>query len=401
MAHGFGNMLAAAAAMAATLGFGPCDVAKAQAPGPTEVRIALIAREPSPPALYELDPVPEDEGLAGGRMAIQDNNTTGRFTGHHYSLKEVLLPDGADPSEAARSLVADGIGYIAAILPADDIVKVADALKGSNAIVFNATAPDDRLRNADCRQNVFHVAPSRAMLTDALAQFLAFKRWRKLFLIVGPSPGDKLYADAMKRSARKFGLLLSAERPWEFGALARARADSPTTAEALVFTQGVDYDVAVVADEAGDFGDYVAYRTWDPRIVAGTQGLTATSWHPTLEFWGATQAQTRFQKLANRPMRAVDYQVWMALRSVGEAVAKSKKTEPGELAAFMRGADFALSGYKGVPLTFAHGISSCASPFLVAQPRSLVSVAPERGFLHERTPLDTLGRDLPETECKL
>ena len=168
MAHGFGNMLAAAAAMAATLGFGPCDVAKAQATGPTEVRIALIAREPSPPALYELDPVPEDEGLAGGRMAIQDNNTTGRFTGHHYSLKEVLLPDGADPSEAARSLVADGIGYIAAILPAEDIVKVADALKGSNAIVFNATAPDDRLRGADCRANVFHVVPSRAMLTDAL-----------------------------------------------------------------------------------------------------------------------------------------------------------------------------------------------------------------------------------------
>ena len=69
--------------------------------------------------------------------------------------------------------------------------------------------PDDRLRGADCRANVFHIAPSRAMLTDALAQFLAFKRWRKLFLIVGPKPGDKLYAEAMKRSARKFGLTIA------------------------------------------------------------------------------------------------------------------------------------------------------------------------------------------------
>jgi len=29
-----------------------------------------------------------------------------------------------------------------------------------------------------------------------------------------------------------------------------------------------------------------------------------------------------------------------------------------------------------------------------------VSVAPEQGFTHQRTPLDTLGIDLPETTCK-
>ena len=31
----------------------------------------------------------------------------------------------------------------------------------------------------------------------------------------------------------------------------------------------------------------------------------------------------------------------------------------------------------------------------------MVSVAPEAGFIHQRTPLDTLGTDEPETTCKL
>jgi hypothetical protein len=35
------------------------------------------------------------------------------------------------------------------------------------------------------------------------------------------------------------------------------------------------------------------------------------------------------------------------------------------------------------------------------QPKALVTVAPEKGFLHQRTPLDTLGVDEPESACKL
>ena len=111
------------------------------------------------------------------------------------------------------------------------------------------------------------------MLADGLAEFLAFKRWRKLFLIVGPNPADKAYAEAMKQAARKFGLTVAAEKTWEFGPLAQTKGDSPSKADALVLTRGVDYDVAVVADESGDFGDYIPYRTWDPRPIAGSAGL--------------------------------------------------------------------------------------------------------------------------------
>ncbi len=273
----------------------------ARAADPVEIRIAFLSRQPPPPPAYEIDPTPEDEGLAGGQLGIRDNNTTGTFTGQHYTLVEAWLGEGEDAVAKAKALADDGVHFIAANLPAGELLAVADALKDRDIVLFNAGASDDRLRGADCRANVLHVAPSDAMLTDALAQFLAFKRWRKIMLVVGPQPEDKLYAEAMRRAAKKFGLIVSAEKPWEFGPLARAKADSPTTADALVFTRGVDYDVAVVADDAGDWGDYLTYRTWDPRLVAGTQGLVATTWHPTLEAWGAAQAQNRFRRTTNRP----------------------------------------------------------------------------------------------------
>jgi ABC transporter substrate binding protein (PQQ-dependent alcohol dehydrogenase system) len=367
----------------------------------TEIRIAYLSRQPPPPPLYELDPAPENEGLAGGELGIRDNNTTGTFTGHRYMLSEAWVEEGADAVAKAKDLAAENVRFIALNLPADELLAVADALKGDDVVLFNVGAADDRLRGLDCRANLLHVAPSHAMLTDALAQFLAFKRWRKIMLVVGPQPRDRLYAEAMKRAAKKFGLIVSAEKAWEFGPLARAKGDSPTTAEALVFSRGVDYEVAVVADEAGDWGDYLAYRTWDPRLVAGTQGLVATTWHPTLEVWGAAQAQNRFRRANNRLMRPLDYQVWMAVRAVGDAVTQTRQTNPAELKKTMLSQGFGLPAYKGVPLSFRPWDQQLRQPILIAHPKSLVTVAPERGFLHQRTPLDTLGIDQPETTCKL
>lgn len=36
---------------------------------------------PQPPTLSNLDPVPGDIGLAGARVALEENRTTGRFLG--------------------------------------------------------------------------------------------------------------------------------------------------------------------------------------------------------------------------------------------------------------------------------------------------------------------------------
>ena len=201
---------------------------------PAETRIGLIYRVQPQPSSYDAEAPPEDEGVAGARMGIADNNTTGRFTKQAYALDEAVLSEGGpSAAESARALVAKGTKYLVLALPADEVLAVADAVRDAGAVVFNAAAPDDRLRGADCRANVFHVVPSRAMQADALAQYLTLMRWRKVFLIVGPNEADRLYAEAVKNAARKFGLKITAEKPWTFGPLARARGDTPTRAEAM------------------------------------------------------------------------------------------------------------------------------------------------------------------------
>ena len=375
--------------------------AQAAQPGASDTHIAVIYRPVPPPSSYDAEAEPEDLGVAGARMAVKDNNTTGRFTKQTYALDEVALEPGQDAVAAAKELAAKGVKYFALTLPADEVLAVADALKDQDIVILNAGAPDDRLRGADCRANVFHTLPSRAMQTDALAQYMTLMRWRKIFLIVGPTERDKAYAEALKNSARKFGLKITAEKPWTFGPLAKARGDTPTRAEAMVFTRGLDYDIAIVADEEGDWGDYVPFRTVDPRPVAGTQGLIATTWHPTLETWGAAQAQNRFRRQTGRLMKPLDYQAWAAVRTVGEAATQKKSTEVGVIRPYLTTPEFSLPAYKGVSLTYRPWDHQLRQPVIVVQPKAMVSVAPEQGFIHQRTPLETLGTDEPETTCKL
>lgn len=370
-------------------------------PAPMELRLGLLTREVPPPPLYDLLAVPADDAVSGAELAIKDNNTTGQFTGQSYALEPVTLAEDEDAGAAARKLADGGIKLLIVNLPAADLLKVDDAVKGRGVTLFNIAATDDALRAEQCRADIFHVAPSRAMLADALMQFLAMKRWSKLFLIVGPNPADQLYADALRKSAKKFGLKIVADKPWTFGPLGRDRSDSITRSDALVFSRGVDADVLVVADEANDFGNYIPYRTFEPRLVAGTQGLTAGTWHPAQDAWGSAQLQNRFLRATNRPMRASDYQAWLAVRMVGEAATRAKTTDPVALAKFMRSPDFNLAAFKGVPVSVRPWDQQVRQPLLIAQPLGIVSVAPEEGFLHQRTPLDTLGVDERESKCRL
>ena len=369
---------------------------------PTETHIGYLYRPVQAPSSYDAEAEPEDLGVAGARMAIKDNDTTARFlTKQSFVLDEVALEEGKSAVDAAKELVAKGVKYVVVALPAAELLAVADALKADGVAVFNTSAPDDALRGADCRANIFHVIPSRAMQTDAIAQYMTLMRWRKVFLIVGPTERDKAYAESMKNSARKFGLKITADKPWTFGPLMKARGDTPTRAEAMVFTRGLDYDLAVVADEEQDWGEYVPYRTVDPRPVAGTAGLIATTWHPTLETWGAAQAQNRFRRLSGRLMRPLDYQAWESVRTVGEAALQKKTTDPAALVPYFADPAFSLPAYKGVSVSYRPWDHQLRQPILVVQPKAMVSVAPEQGFIHQRTPLDTLGTDEPETACKL
>lgn len=350
-----------------------------------------------------LDPPPQDEGVQGARLGIADNATTGRFTGQSFALVERLPRDAEAVEPAFRELLAAGIRFVLVDLPASLLLQMADLPEAREVVLLNIGAPDDALRNESCRRNLLHLLPSRGMLADALAQFLASKRWRNLLLAVGPQPGDQLYAEAIRRAARKFGLRIVADKPWTYNPGAR-RTDTghmSIAAEAARFTQGApSYDILVIADEAGDWGDDLAYRTTDPRPVAGTQGLVPTSWARPHEQWGATQLQRRFRARAGRWMLPRDYAAWLGVRALGEAATRARSTDSGAVERQLRDPGFEIAGFKGVPLSFRDWDGQLRQPVLLADARSLVSVSPQPGFQHQFSELDTLGTDRPESRCR-
>jgi ABC transporter substrate binding protein (PQQ-dependent alcohol dehydrogenase system) len=164
------------------------------------------------------------------------------------------------------------------------------------------------------------------MLADALVQYLVVKRWTNLLLVVGRSDGDREFAADIRHAALKFQAHIVEEKPWTFipGARRTDTGHFAVQAEVARFTQGISYDVLVVADEDDEFGDDLSYRTFDPRPVAGTQGLVPSAWARPHEQWGATQLQDRFLHQAKRWMTDRDYAAWMAVRAVGEAAARTQ-----------------------------------------------------------------------------
>lgn len=376
--------------------------ADANGPDATTIQVVYLALAPQrvqPKTV--LDPVPTDEGLQGARLGVTDDQTTGVFTGQHFELQERVVADVDAAVAAAQQLLVDGHQIFVTDLPAAAMLRVADLPGAKNSIVMDATSVDDELRGADCRANVLHLPPSRAMLADTLMQYLAVKRWRNLLLVTGLADSDRKLADAFRRSAGKFQLRIVADKPWTFKAGAQ-RTDTGHVsigAEAARFTQGIAYDMLVVADTNGDFGDNLAFRSADPRPVAGTQGMVPTAWAQYFEQWGATQLQLRFQKLAGRWMTRADYGSWMALRAIGEAATRGG-SNPTTLIDYLRSPKFELAAFKGSRLTFRAWDGQLRQPVLLADARGLISVSPQPGYLHQFSELDTLGIDQPETACR-
>jgi ABC transporter substrate binding protein (PQQ-dependent alcohol dehydrogenase system) len=371
---------------------------------PVETKIGYLRQAGPKTSLSLIQIPPENDGIAGAKLAINDNNTTGKFLNQTFSLEDVRLDENGDAAAAIIALAERGVSLVLADLPPDSLLKAADAGKSRNLLLFNVGALDDRLREEDCRANVIHTAPTRSMLADALAQYLVWKQWRKWFLVVGSHPADKLYGDALRRAAKRFGARIVQEKVFEDTGGAR-RTDSGIVQiqrQLPVFTQGVPaYDVLVAADESEVFASYLPYRTWDPRPVAGSAGLVPTSWDGSHDQWGAVQMQERFMKLFSRRMTARDMQAWSAVRMIGEGTSRTRSANPKAVLDFLKSPDFALAAFKGQRLTLRDWNLQLRQPILLTDGRMIVSVSPQEGFLHQVSELDTLGIDRPESKCKL
>src|SRR5467141_26079 len=368
------------------------------------IKIGYVGRAEKKATISLLDYPPDNDGVAGARLALDDNNTTGRFLNQHFLLEEVRVKDGTDPADVVLQLADRGISFFILDLSADMLLKAAEAGRGRALVFFNAGAIDDRLREEDCRADVIHTAPTRSMLADGLAQYLVWKQWKRWMLVVGSHDEDGRFAEALRRSAKRFGARIVQDKVFEDTGGAR-RTDSGVVQiqrQLPVFTQGAPaYDVLIAADESEVFAAYLPYRTWDPRPVAGSAGLVPTTWDGSHDQWGAVQLQDRFMRKFSRRMTARDMQAWTAARMIGESASRVNSSDRKMVLDFLKGPDFSIAAFKGQRLTLRDWNLQLRQPILLVDGRMVVSVSPQEGFLHQVSELDTLGVDRPETKCRL
>ncbi|MDP2506134.1 MULTISPECIES: ABC transporter substrate-binding protein [unclassified Oceanobacter] len=355
----------------------------------------LELQHETPPLLSNVLPDPQDNALQGALLGISDNNAGGRFLGLAYSLEQARSYDEAELLAALHRFQQQGIQLLLVNAPAQTLTTMANQYP--ELLFFNVGSYDDSLRLNQCVANVLHTLPSRAMLTDAMAQWLIRKKLKKWLLISGTRPEDKDYANAVRRSAKRFGGKIVAAKDWTFDSDLRRSAQT----EVPLFTQTKEYDAVVVADEVGDFGEFLLYNTWYPRPVTGTQGLKPVGWHRVIEQWGAAQLQSRFDRQASRWMTDKDYAAWAAIRSIGESLSHQIPYSATDIRSHLLSSRFELAGFKGRKLTYRHWNGQLRQPIALVHPRALVSQSPQEGYLHPYTELDTLGFDQPESQCRL
>jgi len=332
----------------------------------------------------------------GARLGLEDLNQLSRVAKTRFALSRETVADADQMVAAIGRMKSDGVGLFLLDAPDDVVAKVAAATKDDDILLFNATATGDALRNDACQANLFHTAASESMLTDALAQYLKSKKWPRVLILQGPLPADAEMVASFKRSAQLFGLKIEDTRAFVLGNDPRAREQND-----LAFLTGdADYDVVFVADAQGEFALGVPYAVLDPRPVVGASGLVPRVWHWSHLRNGAPQVHGRFERLNHRRMGGPDWGAWVAMKAIGEAVARTRAQDTDSIADYIRSDNFRVDGSKGVGLTFRPWDNQLRQPILLSTDTWITAVAPIEGFKHRTDDLDTLGYEARDTTCK-
>ena len=349
-----------------------------------------------PPVLSNVIEEPNDLGLKGAQIAIIDSNKSAKFLNQNFNLETKVSYDENELISTFEEFIKNKNQYV--ILNVEDplLEKLLKNPLSKDVLLINASSENTNLRKTICEKNLLHTSASNAMLYDGLMQFLVKRDFKKILLLSGTNPKDLLIKEDIKRAAKKFGAKIVAEKSWENNSDIRRKASD----EFPAFTQAKDYDVILLADYYGDFGEFVYFNSWLPRPVAGTQGLTPVLWHKVIEQWGAAQMQSRFEKFASRWMEPKDYSNWLAVRTIITAISKTNTANFKTNLDFIYSDDFDVAAYMGRKLSFRDYNGQIRIPISLVQPKALISTSPQVEFLHPITDLDTLGIAPHEMECK-
>ena len=350
----------------------------------------------TPPVLSNIIEAPLDLGIKGAQLSVKDSNRSSKFLNQNFELISKISYDKKELIDTFEKFINENNSYVVLNVEDDLFRTLLKNPLSKKALIVNASSQTSSLRRNYCEDNLIHTIASNAMLYDGLVQFLVKRNFKKILLVSGQDPKDVLIKEDMKHSIKKFGAKIIEEKVWDNKSDIRRKAG----AEFPSFTQANDYDVILLADYYGDFGEFMYFNSWLPRPVAGTQGLTPVTWHKVIEQWGAAQMQKRFEKFASRWMKSKDFSNWLAIRTIISSINQTKTDNVDKNIAFIRSKDFEIGAYMGRKVSFRDFNGQMRMPISLVQPRALISTSPQVGFLHPVTDLDTLGVAPYEMNCK-
>ncbi len=341
---------------------------------------------------------PAGRPWAAAQLAADDAQVELDTAGVSIKLIDAVLPHAEGLPRLLAELKAARVQHIVAALPTPELRQLVAAAPTAlgGALVINTSQADDALRGAQCAPQLLHTTPSQQMATDALAQYLAARNWRKPLLLQGPSADDALLAEAMNRSFKRYGLKPVASKPFKLSGDPRER----DLANPRLLTNDREHEVVAVLDSEGEFARTLPYATQWPRPVVGSSGLMALAWHPQWERNGGPQLSRRFMRLAQRPMAGHDWAAWMAVKAVAAVLADNPKASIATQLQRLRGGAIALDGFKGPRLSFRPWDGQLRQPLFLSHVDGVVGTAPLDGVLHPTEVLDTLGVDQKESTCR-
>lgn len=331
---------------------------------------------------------------AGAEIAVKELRFHGKELGVSFAIDRKQLRNIDSLAQAMHEFRQQNIDFVIADLAADALQQAGTIALANGITLLNISANDNLLRQQACMVNIYHVAPSESMLSDALNQYLAAMKWREVLVLAGPTEADQQSVKVFQQSAKRYGVKIIDVREFVLGNDPRVREKN----NPKLLTKG-SYDVIYVADSHGEFARQLPFKTLKPIPVVGAEGLAPQAWHWSWDRFGAPQLEKRFEKLHSRHMGNADWAAWMAVKIIAKAIQSTTSLDNKKLLEFFSAPEAIFDGFKGNRLNFRSWNNQLRQPLLLTTHNWVIDSAPITGFLHKTENLDTLGIDAQENTC--
>ena len=360
---------------------------------------------------------PDTLADAGMDLGMQEAVRTAQL----FGWKLELVRPSVAPSDIVadlRALAAAGARVVVTAVGDAQLAAMAPVAEQLGILLVNGAAPADSLRG--CGRLLFHVAPSRSMLVDAAARWLAPGKPQRLAVLAAGDAVSTALADRFDRVFASEGGGAPTRRALPAAGDASSYSALVGTADVFVVIGPVPAADALIAgwQRGGPHGGPILVDLADrqPRRVddpdpprpSGVAVLQPVAWHGSLERFGADQLNQRYRRVFHWAMEESAWGGWAAMKIAVEAAIRAGSGEPSAIAAYLAGGAAEFDGQKGWPLSFRPWDHQLRQPIYLAEG------APNAGHVVDELPaaprgatrdsarvLDSLGVARGEAACKV